>query len=216
MHVAAKHDKYLIGRAIVCGCVVLSTAVVGYRHVRTEVDAERRSMLDAQWAGLKGYLRVGMNHDSIVWYYDNSDRDAADFVKHIQDVFVLSETNGQVLEISSSARHLGLDSPTQIRESVQQVLDSGDPSKAVWLRRNDRGKTYLVRSGIVYDERHRAPYYVATALPFESRSGGILSFVSLTIAGVTLPGILLGWYFRSLIQTRSNHENRFKDHDTES
>jgi hypothetical protein len=102
-----------------------------------------------------------------------------------------------VLEVSLAARDLGMDSALQIRNTLQG-RDASGTSGAVWHeRQNTRGRPYLIRSGVVFDEQHRSAYYVATAIALDSRDD-TLRAVTWTITGLILAAGLLGWHARSL------------------
>lgn len=108
--------------------------------------------LEEEWGGTKGYLRI--EHQRPLWYFDRFDPEESLIVSRMQRVYVITDSNGIVLEVSSIYRNLGVDSLAHI----QQVLRSPEP--VLEVRKDESGNPYLIRQGPVLDEKHRL-YFLA-------------------------------------------------------
>ncbi len=108
--------------------------------------------LEEEWGGTKGYLRI--EHQRPLWYFDRFDPEESLIVSRMQRVYVITDANGIVLEVSSIYRNLGVDRLVHI----QQVLRSPEP--VLEVRKDDTGTPYLVRQGAVLDDKHRL-YFLA-------------------------------------------------------
>ena len=87
-----------------------------------------------------------------------------------------------------------------IQERVRAALASYTPrsgGRVFWDTRYAEGEPYLVRAGIVFDEQHKAPYYVAIGVPLTNNQKVLrdytLFFVGFIPAALIL-GSWLGWY----------------------
>ena len=180
---------------------VLLFGVAGVIRARlaTLLDDQVHTLLDQEWAAMKGYLRI--EKDGAFWYYDPQDPDENLIVSRIQRVYLLTDANGTMMQVSKDYQSLGIDSPPSIQAAVRLAVASSNTEsggKIFWTERRDKnGAPYLIRAGIVFDERHQAPYYVALGTPL-SNNDNILSqftwvYVGLIPAALIL-GSLLGWF----------------------
>lgn len=172
-------------------------AALCHERFRSAQENGARDLLNQQWAAMKGYPRIESDGPTrrILWYYDNSDPAEADTVSNIRRVYLLTDENGRILEQSRGYREMGIDSPIAIRGRVSEALSSNDPGKAFWrTRQNTQGALFLVRAGVVFDERHRSPYYVAIGTSL-SRNGALLLRFDWILAAAIAFAMLLGWSF---------------------
>jgi len=144
---------------------VLLVGMAGLLRARLEtlLDNQVRTVLDQEWGAMKGYLRI--EKDGPFWYYDSQDPDEAYIVERLRRVYLLADADGKPIQRSTIYQNIGIDSPSDIRERVRLALNSyapGAAGKTFWMeRRTPQGTPYLIRAGIVFDEHHQAPYYVA-------------------------------------------------------
>ena len=135
------------------------------------------------------------------WYYDEEDPDESPIVLRMRRVYLLTDSNGKMIEVSTEYQDLGIDSAASIRSQVRAALASYRPESAgmsFWTeRRNAENVPYLIRAGIVFDERHTAPYYVAIGTPLENNERVLAQYtwfcVGLIPAALFL-GSWLGWF----------------------
>jgi len=180
---------------------VLLVGMAGLLRARLEalLDNQVRTVLDQEWAAMKGYLRI--EKDGPFWYYDEHDPDEAYIVERLRRVYLLADANGKPIERSTIYQSIGIDSRAEIQQRVRLALTSSVPGaagKTFWKeRRTPQGVPYLIRSGIVFDERHQAPYYVAlgTSLAENYKIMGEFTWLFLGLIPVALIlGSGLGWF----------------------
>ena len=202
----------------------LLIAVTGAFHVRlsSTLNSLTHDALEQRWAAMKGYMRIERNDETqkteAVWYYDDKDPDETRIVLGARSAFLVTDQNGNVLpdleglpSVSQAYLDLGIDSPRSIRADVHQALAT---SREMWTtRRSRQGVDYLILSGVVYDEHHRAtglgpPYFVALGYSLANSEKTLREFSLLYIAvipGSLILGSFLGWFMagRALTPVRA-------------
>jgi len=187
--------KLLISLA---GMLLLLASAFQYNWVKSALARESRATLDNRWAAMRGYLRLDFDTASQKvadhWYYDSDDPDEDAIVTSIRAASLIADERGQVLSASPLAQDLGLASPSEISSRMHEAGSSG--ATAVWFsRRSARGVPYLVRSGILYDEHRRSPYYAAIAISLAPVEGSLPGFLA-SLAAIIAGGFVLGWSLR--------------------
>jgi heavy metal sensor kinase len=89
-----------------------------------------------------------------VWYFDRDHTEEAFIVRRLQRIFLLTDGDGRVLEVSDLYSKFGIESP----QAIRRMLRSAQPILRT-LRAPD-GNQYLVRAGTHYDENRRE-YFMA-------------------------------------------------------
>jgi heavy metal sensor kinase len=201
----------------------LLIAVTGAFHVRlsSALDSQAHDALEQRWAAMKGYMRIEPNDDGVMhayWYYDDKDPDETRIVLGARSVFVVTDQNGNMLpdlegqpSVSQTYLSLGVDKPASVRADLRQALATKKPMWAT--RRSSQGVDYLIRSGVVYDERYRvtgegSPYFVAIGYSLLNNEKTLREFSLLYIAvipGSLILGSFLGWFMagRALTPVRA-------------
>ena len=186
---------------------LLLIGVTGAFHVRlsSTLNTQVQDVLEQRWAAMKGYLRIEPNYDTgkigALWYYDPKDPDESRIVLGVRSVYLVTDENGNILpdlegqpSVSEAYKDLGVDSPKSIMADVRQTQATSRP---LWTtRRSRQGVDYLVRSGVVFDEFHRAPYFVALGYSRAASQKTLREFSLLYIAvipGSLILGSFLGW-----------------------
>jgi heavy metal sensor kinase len=186
---------------------LLLTGVTGAFHVRLEstLNTQVHDVLEQRWAAMKGYLRIEQNYETekpeAIWYYDVEDPDESRIVLGVRSVYLVTDENGNILPllkgqpaVSEGYKDLGIDSPASIQANVRQTLATSRP---LWTtRRSRQGVDYLIRSGVVFDEHHRAPYFVALGYSLAASQKTLREFSLIYIAvipGSLILGSYLGW-----------------------
>ena len=185
--------------ALFFALLLIGVAMLFRERLSATFDTQLREVLDQEWGALKGYLRIEKNEP--YWYYDDTDPDETFIVSRLKRVYFLADAKGAVLEASTIYQSVGVDPPGQIQQAVREVLASSAPGsagKAFWsVKRNAQGAPFLIRGGVVFDEGHHAPYYVAIGTPLSesTRILGEFTWILVALIPVALAGgSLLGWF----------------------
>src|SRR5229473_8608357 len=128
--------------------------VVFRQTLSTTFKSQMQSVLEEEWGAAKGYLRTSAAGPN--WIFDTEDPDESFIVNRIRRVYLLADTQGHALEHSEIYDSIGLDTPDEIKK----ILQSGQP--AVRVRKDSQGIPYMIRSGMMIDDRHNK-YYLAIA-----------------------------------------------------
>jgi heavy metal sensor kinase len=188
--------RLTVGYALVFCVMLIGVGGVFRQKIAASLDQQIRDALEQEWAGLRGYLRI--ENDKTIWFYDRDQPDESFFIQRLQHVYEVTDAEGRILfdergglQISEIYESLGRDTPAQIAA----VLSSKQPHWEV--RKTARGVPYLIRSGVVYDEDGRKPFFVAVGRTLADNQG-ILDQFTLTwiviIPVIIVTGCLLGWF----------------------
>ncbi|MCC6862145.1 MAG: heavy metal sensor histidine kinase [Bryobacterales bacterium] len=166
-----------------------------FRHTLENIlEARTREALVQEWAALKGYLHIDqrrINRSGPIWFYDREDPDESFIVARLQRIYLLADAEGRVIERSSMYRSIGIDSPEQIREVIRGEMP-------VWRIRDDPdGTPFLIRAGVIFDDKRTAPYYVAIGRSLAPNRDVVAHFTRnyVFLAPLVIAaGCLLGWF----------------------
>ena len=170
----------------------LLLAVVGFifsSFLDASLTGNIRDNINQEWAAMKGYLQIknGMPE----WFYDRDDPDENYIVAQLQQVYLLTDAQGSVLQSSDLYASLGEDTPDEVRA----VLKSREPTWKV--RKNPQGVAYLVRSGVVYsNDKPHDPYFVAIGRSLAENQRVMRQFTQIYVGLMPIlifGGCLLGW-----------------------
>jgi heavy metal sensor kinase len=152
------------------------------------LDAQIRDVLEQELAAVKGYLRI--ENGRPLWYFDRMDPDETFIVTRLQRVYLLADARGRILQSSETYRTIGVESAAQIRELMRS-------NQAAWRVRSGGGTPFLIRSGVIYDEKHRQPYFLAIGRSLAENRRVVeqftLTYVTL-VPFMILAGCLMGWF----------------------
>jgi heavy metal sensor kinase len=188
--------RLTVGYALFFSVMLIGVVMVYRQRLSASLDAQVRDGLEQEWAAVKGYLRI--ENGRPIWYYDRDDPDESFIIERLRRVYVVADGQGTVLadaqgnlQISEAYESIGRDSPAHIAA----VLAS---PQAQWeVRKSAKGVPYLVRSGMVFDENNRKPYFVAVGRSLADNRHILEQFTWTYVAGiplVILVGCLLGWF----------------------
>ena len=148
-----------------------------------------RDNIDQEWAAMKGFLQIknGMPE----WFYDREDPDENFIVARLQQLYLLTDAQGSVLQSSDLYASLGEDTPDEVRA----VLRSRE---ATWkIRKNAQGVAYLIRSGVVYSsDKSHDPFFVAIGRSLADKQRVMRQFTQIYVGLMPIMifgGCLLGW-----------------------
>jgi len=164
--------------------------------IRTLYDQQFRTILNEEWAAVRGYLRIekpkkkGQLPD-INWYYDRGDPEESLIVDRLRQVYLLADATGATREVSPKYAQLPQETPEEIRASVRAR------SQAVWRTvKDNHGTAYMVRTGVMIAEDD-LPYYISIgrSTEEEARLLNQFSWYYGWIAPVMiLSAAVLGWF----------------------
>jgi heavy metal sensor kinase len=188
--------RLTVGYALFFCVMLIGVGALFRQKLEAFQDSQMRDGLEQEWAGLRGYLRLENNRT--YWFYDREDPDESFFIERLRRVYFVADAQGHVLadeqgnlQTSEAYESIGRDSPAQIAA----VLNSKVPHWEV--RKSSKGVPFLIRSGAVYDEDNRKPYFIAIGRGLADNQL-ILEKFTWTYVAVTpvvlLTGCLLGWF----------------------
>lgn len=195
--------------ALFFAVLLIGVAVLFRARLDSLLQRQEQETLNDQWAAMKGYLRIEKRHEidpdeRAFWYFDDEDTDETTAVLDIKKFSLIADASGNLIldendqpAVSAPYKdNLGIDSPRQIQAVVREARASRNPAPVWSTRWSEDGERYLVRSGLVWDQKHQLQYYVALAMPL-SQYGKILRgftwiFVAV-IPGSLILGTILGW-----------------------
>lgn len=192
------------GYALLFALLLVGVAALFRERLVYTFDSEAHDVLEQEWAAMKGYLRIervpARAHTAErllcppykpTWEYDKNDPDEDFAVERLRRVYVLTNAKGCVMEYSTIYQSIGIEQPAEIAAAIRAA-------RPVWkLRSSPHGIPYLIRGGVVFDEKHQSQFYVAVGRPMDE-SDQILKRYTWMYAGLIpislLCGCLLGWF----------------------
>jgi heavy metal sensor kinase len=191
------------GYALLFALLLVGTAALFRERLAYTLNSEAHDLLEQEWVAMKGYLHIerlpahrrappGCVGDwCAIWEYDKNDPDEDFAVERLRRVYLLTDAKGVVMEVSTIYQSIGIEQPKELVAAIA----SGQP---VWKQRlSPHGISYLIRGGVVFDEKHHSPFYVAVGRPMDEGEK-ILKRYTWMYAGLIpfslLCGCLLGWF----------------------
>ncbi|HEY1238911.1 MAG TPA: ATP-binding protein [Bryobacteraceae bacterium] len=193
--------RLMASYALFFAILLIGTAAVFRARLSTVLDNQARDILEQEWAALKGgYIRIedyGNKPAEANWYYDQDDPDETFIVERLRRALLLTDATGshEPLFISTTYESMGKESPAEIQSRVREILAS--PGKIFLDTRYSDGEPYLVRAGVVFDEKHKAPFYAAIGTPLTNNQKILRAYTIFFLAfipGTLILGSCLGWY----------------------
>jgi heavy metal sensor kinase len=186
--------------ALFFAVLLTGTAALFRQRLATLLDNQVRNVLDQEWAAMKGgYLRI--ETDGPHWYYDEKDPDESYIVERMRRVYLLTNADGTPIQWSTVYKSIGFEPPSEIRDRVRKALPTyapGGSATTFWTERQaPQGAPYLIRAGLVFDEHHKAPYYLAIGSALSENNKILAEFAwvfAAVIPGSLVLGLLFGWF----------------------
>ena len=201
------------GYALFFAVLLFAVTALFHERLASTLDNQSKDLVEQEWAAMKGYLRIERNPETqrneSYWYYDDVDPDESRIVLNIRRVYLIADTNGNLIHdalsgtpaVSTTYSKTGVDSPAEIQTRIQEALGANKPNAPpvqFWTeRRTPDGVQFLIRSGIVFDELHHQPYYVAIGRELTPYLSILREFAWIYIGvppAALLLGLLLGWF----------------------
>jgi heavy metal sensor kinase len=191
------------GYALLFALLLVGTAALFRERLAYTLNAEAHDLLEQEWIAMKGYLHIerapkhshappGCAGDwCATWEYDKNDPDEDFAVERLRRVYLLTDAKGVVMEVSTIYQAIGIEQPKEIEAAIRK-------GQQVWKRSvSPHGIPYLIRAGVVFDDKHHSPFYVAVGRPMDE-GDKILQRYTWMYAGLIpfslLCGCLLGWF----------------------
>ena len=190
--------------ALFFAVLLIGVAALFRARLASTLDRQVQEVLNEEWAALKGgYMRIDRSAElekyAASWYYDDADPDESAIVLDLKKIYLIADASGNVVpnaktkepEVSTAYEDIGIDSPADIQARVRA-------GRTFWTeRRNSDGDRFKIRGGIVFDEGHHAPFYVAIGTPLTQYSTILREFTWIyvgVIPAALILGSLLGWF----------------------
>jgi heavy metal sensor kinase len=182
---------------VVFTLLLIGVTLLFRQYLAASLNQQTHDNLEQNWAVVKAYLRIdndkGLENYHTNWNYDRDDPDESRTVAGVQNVILIADERGRVLESSSVYDELGHDSPARIRIVLQSP-------QAVWSEKRDpKGVPYLTRAGYVFNEQDpKRKFYVAIGISLADSTKLLTRFTWLGIGLVPiviLTGCIMGWIF---------------------
>jgi heavy metal sensor kinase len=180
-------------------------------RLKASLDAQVMSTLDSDWATMKGYMRIEPcieldNKIATAWYYDQDDPDETTGVLDTRKIYMVADQNGNPIPncvtaqpaVSTTYEDIGLEKPALIRQQIKESLTAQPKQKTFYMdRRTSAGEPVKVRAGIVWSEKHTAPYYAAIGNSYTDKVNVLHAYTWIfvgVIPGSLILGSLLGFF----------------------
>jgi hypothetical protein len=138
-----------------------------------------RDNMNTEWVAMKGVLQI--RNGAPKWFYDSDDPDQAYAIARLKRVFLLSDSQGSMMEVSDVYAALNEDTPQEIEAAILS------PSPSWKVRKDAQGISYLIRSGVVYSsDNPRSPYFVAIGRPLVDNHKILDKFTQLYIGLIAI------------------------------
>jgi heavy metal sensor kinase len=191
--------------------VLLTGVALAFRaRLASSLDLQLQDELNSDWAAMKGYMRIEPvldfgNRFCSAWYYDPDDPDETTIVLDTRKIYMVADQYGNPIPdsithepaVSTAYDDIGVDTPAAIRKKVLEAVASPKP-RIFWEdRKTSQGEPVKIRSGLVYSEGHRAPYYVAIGASYADNVKTLRDYTWVfagVIPGALILGSLLGYY----------------------
>jgi heavy metal sensor kinase len=202
--------RLMVSYALLFLITLLGTAVVFRAQLVSQLRASAETSLNDQWAAIKGYLRIEPDPDldnklAAAWYYDDKDPDETAQVLNLKKVLLIADEHGNPIpdaetqqpSLSTAYDDLGRESAAEIRDYVAMARKRAKPLLVWEERRSSKGEPFWLRSGLIWDERHRVPFYISIGASM-ARNQKILANYTWAAFVVVVPSALLlasvlGW-----------------------
>jgi heavy metal sensor kinase len=202
--------RLALSYAVLFTLLLTGIALVFRASLARALDTQIQEELAGDWGAMKGYMRIEPdpelgNKFAVAWYYDKDDPDETTIVLDARKIYMVADQNGnpipaaetQEAAVSTAYEDIGIDKPADIRKKVAEALASPKPKFFLEDRWTSKGEPVKIRSGIVFSERHVAPYYVAIGTSYADNVKILHRYTWIfagVIPGALILGSLLGYF----------------------
>jgi heavy metal sensor kinase len=203
--------RLTISYAIFFTVLLALVALFLRERLAATLDKQIVATVDGDWAAMKGYMRIEPcleldNKLTTAWYYDQDDPDETTIVLDLRKIYMVADQNGSPirdcasheLAVSTAYDDIGVEKPDLIRKQMREALAALPRQKIFYMdRKTSAGEPVKVRAGLVYAEKHVAPYYVAIGNLYTDKINVLHEYTWIyagVIPGALLLGSLLGYF----------------------
>jgi len=180
--------RLTLSYAVFFTLLLAAAGLIFSNFLASSLTSNIRENINQEWAAMKGFLRIVNGKPE--WFYDPEDPDETYIVSSIKRVYLITNAYGTVLESCDTYASLGEDTPDEVRAA----LASKEPT---WkIKHTPDGARYMIRSGVVLDDKNHDPYFVAIGRPLKQNEDVISSFTKIYVGLMPImifSGCLLGW-----------------------
>jgi heavy metal sensor kinase len=202
--------RLTISYALMFTLIFALVALYLRQRLKSSLDDQVVATVDANWANMKGYMRIEPcleldNKVATAWYYDQDDPDETTGVLDTRKIAMVADQNGNPIlncvtqqpAVSTTYQDIGVEKPELVQRLMRDWL-SPSKQKTIYLdRKTSAGEPVKVRAGLVWSERHLAPYFAAVGYTYQGEQNVLASYTWIylgVIPGSLILGSLLGYF----------------------
>jgi heavy metal sensor kinase len=180
------------------------------QRLKSSLDDQVVATVDADWATIKGYMRIEAcpeldNKITTVWYYDQDDPDETTGVLDTRKIYMVADQNGKPIlncmtqqpAYSTTYEDIGIEKPELIKKQMHDLLSQPKQKPIYMERKTSAGEPVKVRAGIIWAEGHTAPFYAAVGYTYADKENVLHAYTWIyvgVIPGSLILGSLLGFF----------------------
>ena len=135
--------------------ILLAAIGISFRqHLKNEVESDTEATVSSDWEAVKLYLHI--KNEYPVWQADLTDPEEGYIVERLRRVYLLADSNGNVVQNSDTYQSIGFDSPEEIRRIL-----AGKPAGEKVIRKDKDGVPYMIEKGWMHDDDGKDKYFLA-------------------------------------------------------
>src|ERR1700687_213605 len=131
--------------------LLVAIGLLFQKTLQLGMDDDSRAALEEEWGAAKGYLHI--ENGKPVWIADPTDPEEAYIVERLRHVYLLTDSNGKVLEHSQTYDSIGVDSPQEIFRILRL------PQPEIHVRRDADGVPYMIKAGSMRGDKGRVYFF---------------------------------------------------------
>ena len=175
--------------------LLLTTLGIVFRVALNTIQQNQiEQTLEDEWGAAKAFLHFDNKAERWSWTYDTSDEEESYIQARVRQIFLFTDSSGGPASFESDTyQSLKLDSPQFIHTELDTIRRTKTPILKV--ARDEEGVPYMIRSGLVFDDRHRE-YYMAIGRSLSDKQRVLDQFTRyyfLALPLVIAFSTLLGW-----------------------
>src|SRR5579863_199248 len=148
--------------------LLVAIGLLFQKTLQLGMDDDSRATLEEEWGAAKGYLHMEAGRP--VWIADATDPEEAYIVERLRHVYLLTDSNGKVLEHSQTYDSIGIDSPQEIFRILRL------PQPEIHVRRDGDGVPYMIKAGSMRGDKNRL-YFFALGRSIEDNERTVNNFM---------------------------------------
>src|SRR5579863_1486457 len=148
--------------------LLVAIGLLFQKTLQLGMDNDSRATLEEEWGAAKGYLHIEGGRP--VWIADATDPEEAYIVERLRHVYILTDSNGKVLEHSQTYDSIGIDSPQEIFRILRL------PQPEIHVRRDSDGVPYMIKAGSIRGDKGKL-YFFAVGRAIDGNERTVNNFM---------------------------------------